>query len=157
MPSYSFLRVQSQIAPHNPYRRQVSCMDLATLSLILQLVVFAMLICGYLLFRAHNIKGHGLVLFTATIVHIGAILLRMIPALSSDPQFISITLDPLSLIHWSHVVLGSTAPALGAYISLRWIIHGTNPRYCFGKWMMRITFITWIISLLFGIVMYLLP
>ena len=132
-------------------------MDIATLSLILQLTVFAMLTIGYLLFRAHNIKGHGYILCTATIIHIGAILLRMIPAISSDPQFISITLDPLSLIHWSHITLGLIAPTLGTYISLRWIIHGTNPRYCVGKWMMRITFIMWIISLLFGIVMYFSP
>ena len=132
-------------------------MDITTLSLILQLIVFVMLIFGYLLFIAHNIKGHGYILCTATIIHIVAILLRMIPAISSDPQFISITLDPLSLIHWSHITLGLIAPTLGTYISLRWIIHGTNPRYCVGKWMMRITFITWIISLAFGIVMYFIP
>ena len=132
-------------------------MDIPTISLILQLFVLAMLIFGYLLFRAHNLKGHGFVLSTATIVHIVAILLRMIPAISSDPQFISITLDPLSLIHWGHIALGLIAPTLGTYISLRWIIHGTNPHNCVGKWIMRITFITWIISLLFGIVMFLLP
>ena len=132
-------------------------MDIATLSLILQLTVFAMLIFGYLLFRAHNIKGHGVVLCVATVVHIGAILLRMIPAVFSDPEFTSLSLDPLNMIHWSHIVLGLIAPALGTYISLRWIIHGTNPRYCVGKWMMRITFITWIISLVFGIVMYFIP
>lgn len=132
-------------------------MDIATLSLILQLTVFAMLIFGYLLFIARNIKGHGFVLCVATVVHIGAILLRMIPAVSSDPEFTSLILDPLNLIHWSHITLGLIAPALGAYISLRWIIHRTNPRYCVGKWMMRITFITWIISLVFGIVMYFIP
>ena len=132
-------------------------MDIATVSLILQLLVFAMLIFGYLRFRASDIKGHGFILCTATVVHIGAILLRMIPAFSSDPEFMSISLDSLSLIHWGHVALGFIAPALGVYISLRWILHGTNPRFCSGKWLMRITFVTWMVSLLFGIVMYFLP
>jgi uncharacterized membrane protein YozB (DUF420 family) len=131
-------------------------MDISTVSLILQLLVFAMLISGYLRFRASDIKGHGFILCAATIVHIGAILLRMIPAFFSDPEFMSISLDSLSLIHWGHVALGFIAPALGIYISLRWILHGTNPRYCSGKWLMRITFVTWIVSLLFGIVMYFL-
>jgi uncharacterized membrane protein YozB (DUF420 family) len=132
-------------------------MDISTISLILQLIVLAMLIYGYLRFRASDIKGHGFVLCAATVVHIGSILLRMIPAIYSDPQFISITLDLLSLIHWSHVALGLIPPTLGVYLSLRWIIHRTDTRYCTGKWIMRITFITWIISLLFGIVMYLSP
>ncbi len=129
-------------------------MDLPTLSLLLQLLIFAMLVFGYLRFRAGDLKGHGLVLATATVIHIGVIILRMIPAMAADPEFTYITLDPVSLIHWGHVALGLLAPALGVYISLRWFVHGSDPRFCRGKWLMRITFVTWLVSLLFGIVMY---
>ena len=132
-------------------------MDIATISLVLQLLIFALLIFGYQRFRHGDLKGHGLVLASATLVHIGVIILRMIPAVASDPEFMSINLDPLNLIHWGHVALGLLAPALGVYISLRWVFYGSDPRFCRGKLLMRITFITWLISLLFGIVMYFLP
>jgi uncharacterized membrane protein YozB (DUF420 family) len=132
-------------------------MDIATISLILQLLILAMLIYGYFLFKTGDIKGHGFVLCTATAVHIGVIILRMIPAASSDPQFMSISFDPLSLIHWGHAALGLLAPALGSYISLRWVWHGTDPRFCRGKWLMRITFVSWMVALISGIVMYFLP
>jgi uncharacterized membrane protein YozB (DUF420 family) len=132
-------------------------MDITTISLALQLLVFALLIFGYYRFRAGDLIGHGLVLVSATVVHIGAIILRMIPAFSTDPQFLSIMLDPLNLMHWSHVALGLLAPALGLYISLRWVLHGSNPRFCRGKLLMRITFVVWFVSLLFGIVMYFSP
>ena len=120
-------------------------MDIATISLVLQLLVFALLLFGYYRFRAGDLFGHGLVLVSATVIHIGAIIIRMIPAFSSDPQFIAMTLDPLSLIHWGHVALGLIAPALGVYISLRWVLHGSDPRFCRGKSLMRITLVAWLI------------
>ena len=132
-------------------------MDIATISLILQLLVFGLLIFGYIRFRTGDLIGHGLVLVSATVIHIGAIILRMIPAFSTDPQFLSIKLDPLNLIHWSHVALGLLAPSFGVYISLRWVLHGSNPRFCRGNLLMRITFVVWFISLLFGVVMYFSP
>ena len=131
-------------------------MDIATISLVLQLLVFALLLFGYYRFKAGDLIGHSRVLASATVIHLGAIILRMIPAFSSDPQFIAITLDPLSLTHWGHVALGLIAPALGVYISLRWILHGSDPRFCRGKLLMRVTLVAWLISLLLGIVMYFL-
>jgi len=132
-------------------------MDIATISLILQLLIFAMLIYGYYRFRLGDVKGHGLVLFAATIVHIGVIVLRMVPQFFIDPEFMTITTDPLNWIHWGHVALGLLPPVLGGYITLRWASHGFDYKFCRGKWLMRVTVITWIVSLLFGIVMYFSP
>jgi uncharacterized membrane protein YozB (DUF420 family) len=131
--------------------------EIGTLSLITQVIVFFLLCFGYLMFRKGDLKGHGAVLTVATFLHIGLLFLRMFPAFFLDHEFLFFALDPENLAHWGHVGLGLLAPVLGIYLSLRWVIHGFNPKWCAGKTLMRIVFLTWFVSLVLGFVIYVLP
>ena len=116
----------------------------------------ALLALGYLRFRAGDLRGHGLILVAATVIHYASVITLMIPVLLSEyPSFISSPLATFSLLNIAHDATGGAAMILAAYISIRWIANHLNPKGCIGKTLMRATIITWAASLIIGLIIHL--
>jgi len=121
-----------------------------------QLLLMAILAYGYLRYRAGDLRGHGYSLVAATVIHYVSVFALMIPVLVDDyPSLAADPLDAFSLVNVAHAATGGVAMVLAAYISIRWIVNGLNPRECEGKTMMRVTLLNWSVSLLIGLFIHL--
>ncbi len=128
----------------------------ATLSLVLQLVVLALIIIAYELRRRFKFRLHGFCMFFAFAIHlavIGAIMIpsyveALIPITLSKPQ------SEISLLSLAHVPVGTAAIVLAAWIMATWRFRGQT-EYCRSKKpTMRVTFVLWLIALGIGVVFY---
>jgi len=127
-----------------------------TPTVITQIFLMALLALGYLRYRSGDLRGHGLILVAATIIHYASVILQMIPVLLSEyPYFTSAPLASFTLLNVAHDATGGVAMILAAYISARWLANGLNPKGCMGKNLMRVTIITWAASLLIGLIIHL--
>ena len=127
-----------------------------TPTVITQIFLMALLALGYLRYRAGDLRSHGLILVAATVIHYASVILQMLPVfLSEYPSFTSTPLASFTLLNVAHDVTGGAAMILAAYISIRWIANGLNPKGCTGKTLMRATIITWFASLLIGLYVHL--
>ena len=130
----------------------------ADLNLVVQIIMGAALVAGWLLAKRKRYRAHGVCQTTVLLLNLLMIGLVMWP---SFQQQVKPTL-PKVLHKWyyaaaaTHAALGITAELLGLYIV---IVAGTNvlPQWlCFKKWKrwMRTELVLWSIVLLSGIVTY---
>ncbi len=121
-----------------------------------QLLLMAILAYGYLRYRAGDLRGHGYALVAATVIHYASVLALMIPVFVSEyPSLAASPLGAFALANVAHAATGAVAMVLAAYISIRWIANGLNPRGCQGKTIMRVTILNWSASLLIGLILHL--
>jgi hypothetical protein len=127
-----------------------------TIALIIQIIVLALLIYGYSLYRHLMFKLHGKIMAWAVVLHLIVIFAVMIPSLvlAVIPEYIiQRTYSTVSAITLIHVPLGITAASLGVWFVIAWRIQGL--RGCFNrKKLMLATMITWLSSLSLGITLY---
>lgn len=129
----------------------------STISLVIQVVVLALLISAYMLKKQNRFRQHGLVMFSAVVLHIVSILAVMIPSFTAffaAPSLIDYA-DAFVLITLIHVITGTTAAILGVWLVGVWHLQ-KNLQPCFRrKRVMDITIILWMLSIFIGIFLYL--
>jgi uncharacterized membrane protein YozB (DUF420 family) len=133
---------------------------IATIDVIVQLILLAMLIAGFaVLRRKRGLKAHGALFALATLLNLGAIIVRMVPSFLDEVQGVPITWTSSFIVMIVHMVIGTIAEALALIIVLRWVWNRFSPKGCYakgfmGKGIMNMTFVLWLIALLLGLVLY---
>jgi hypothetical protein len=128
----------------------------ATVSLELQIAIFALLWLGFELKRRAMFRLHGFVMLAALAVHLAIIFAIMVPAFVE--ALIPITIkNPTSLIGLLsplHAATGSVAAALGVWVICAWRFRRST-QYCAPKKrVMYATFFVWLVSLALGVLLY---
>jgi hypothetical protein len=126
----------------------------STLTLVIQLVVFALLIVGFTLKRRKSFLQHGFLMVSAVFLHLISVLIIMVPsfeAITFTVTALPVTIVALSIIH---AVFGLTALVLGIWISASWRFR-QGLQYCAPKKsLMLVTFVVWTIAILIGVALY---
>ena len=129
---------------------------LATLSLIVQFVVLALLFGGLWLKKTKKFRQHGITMLTAVVLHIITILVVMIPSFISgfiSPGSIDLA-NALVVTSLVHAFVGIAALLLGVWLVASWRLKA-DMKTCFAKkGIMRVTITIWLITLFLGIFMY---
>lgn len=131
------------------------------ISLVLQIVILFLLVLGLPFFRGprdqKNLTWHGYSTVAALVLHTILILTVMIPSFSEGLTELA-DLDLFSsLTIWSHIILGTTAEALGILIIGLWLGRGPKKMACWKmkRWMMP-TFVIWVLSIINGTLIHVL-
>jgi uncharacterized membrane protein YozB (DUF420 family) len=129
----------------------------ATVSIVIQIIVFIMLIGGVWLKRRKKFRQHGIVMFAAILLHAVTIFAWMMPSFSRlfiYPGAISLE-DLLTVGIIIHALTGVIAIILGVWIVTSWRLR-VDVKTCFAKKnVMRVTITLWIIAMAIGIILYL--
>jgi len=128
----------------------------ATATLAIQIVVLVLLLVAMNLKNKKKFRQHGIMMTTAVVLHIIAILLVMIPSFSvlfmSAPG--TIMINAIVIVSFIHVALGSIAVALGIWLAVSWHFKRDMQRCFANKRIMKPTLALWITALLLGVIMY---
>ena len=128
----------------------------ATASLTFQIIVLFLLLYGYLLKRQMRFRQHGIAMFSAVILHLATVLAIMVPSfvLAIIPEFITPNVYGItSVLTLIMAVAGALAVSLGVWLVASWRFR--DVRGCFKKKrIMLTTMAMWLVSLSFGIVLY---
>ncbi len=128
-----------------------------TLTLLLQLAVFFLLVGGVLLKRRQMYREKGFAMFLAVFLHLVTIGVIMVPSftLGLVPIIAKSPTQTVSMLSLLHVILGGTAAVIGVWIVGTWRFR-RSLQYCAPKrrWM-KVTFWVWLSSLGSGFVFYL--
>lgn len=126
-------------------------------SLLVQLSVLAMLVYGYYLKSKLRFRRHGIVMASAAILHLGFVLVIMIPSfvLAVIPNYIvAAPLTLTSIVGLIHAITGATTITLAVWLVLAWRFK-KDFSGCFGrKKVMLPTLSLWFVTLMLGIVLF---
>ena len=103
-----------------------------------------------------NFKIHGLLMGLAIVLHLIFFFIVMLPSFTAGFEFFTTSISLFGVQSmWIHAIPGSIAIILGLYIVITWISKIQNISNCFKKKrLMDITFIVWLLSIVFGIITY---
>lgn len=121
------------------------------ISIILQLVVMGVILVGFVFANKRSFMPHGAVMFIATLLNTGSILVVMIPvALRLGDSSIT----GFNMLFRAHALLGLTVEAVAIYILANWRFQKPGPT-CFQRknWMLTLTLV-WIGELILGMLLY---
>ena len=131
---------------------------LGSLTLLLQLSVFLLVVGGFLLKKRQMFRAHGFAMFAGLVLHLVTIGVIMVPSfvVALVPIIATSPFRDISLFSPVHVALGGTTAALGLWIVGSWRMR-RSLQFCAPKrkWM-RLTIWVWAFSLLSGFLLYLL-
>jgi uncharacterized membrane protein YozB (DUF420 family) len=129
----------------------------ATISLVTQIVVLVLLFASIWLKGKKKYRQHGIMMFTAVVLHTVVILAWMIPSFSSlisSPSTLN-PVDALMVTALVHAVTGIMTVILGFWLVASWRLQ-VDVKACFAKKKaMRVTLTLWLITLVLGIILYL--
>lgn len=128
-----------------------------TVNLGIQMVVFGLLICGYLVKRQKKYRQHGLIMLSAVVLHIISILVVMVPSFAAFFADISMVnfADILVIATLIHVSAGLIAASLGVWLVSSWHLQ-TSLQTCFRKKrFMDVTLSLWLLAISLGVILYL--
>jgi uncharacterized membrane protein YozB (DUF420 family) len=129
----------------------------ATISLVTQIVVPVLLFGGIWLKGKKKYRQHGIMMFTAVVLHTVVILAWMIPKFSSllsSPSTLN-PVDALMVAILVHAFMGIATVILGFWLVASWRLQ-VDVKACFAKKKaMRVTLTLWLITLVLGIILYL--
>jgi hypothetical protein len=121
------------------------------ISVILQLVVMGVIFVGFVFAKRRSFMTHGIVLFIATLLNTGSILMVMIPVAFrlGDSSVIG-----LNMLFRAHMVVGLIVEAAAIYILAEWRFQKPGPT-CFQrkKWMLTLALV-WMGELILGLLLY---
>jgi uncharacterized membrane protein YozB (DUF420 family) len=129
----------------------------STISLGIQIVVFALLIGAILMKNQKKYRQHGIIMLSAVALHWISILVVMIPSFAN---FFSVSsaidfASPIVVITFVHVFAGFIAAFLGTWLVGSWRLK-TDLQTCFRKKrVMDVTFGFWSLAIFLGIILYL--
>ena len=121
------------------------------ISMILQLVVMGVILVGFVFANRRSFMPHGAVMFIATLLNTGSILVVMIPvALRLGDSSIT----GLNMLFRAHAVIGLIVEATAVYLVADWRFQKPGPT-CFQRenWMLTLTLV-WIGELILGMLLY---
>jgi hypothetical protein len=127
----------------------------ADINLIVQLIIIALLLTGYIHKRNKKFRLHGQLMVTAVVVNGLAITLVMAPSLIFG--FGAITSNPIGpgpLITIAHAVVGATAWLCGAYLSWVWRLKPATAECFKRKKLMKPVLYTWLAAAILGVGFY---
>ena len=131
---------------------------IATASLIIQIVVLFLILYGYLLKKQQRFRQHGITMFSAVVLHLATMFGIMIPSfiVAIVPDFIVPNAYGLtSVVTLVMAVTGALAVSLGVWLVVSWRFR--DVKGCFSrKRIMLTTIIFWLVSLSFGIALYII-
>ncbi len=120
-------------------------------NLVIQLILTLVLIYGYVLFRSGKIKLHSQVTAFVTGINLLSILFSMLPRfLDESEHILENPFGVEAILLTSHHLLGLIAEVLALYSIYKWWKGD-----CKGKMLMRSILLSWIVSSLIGIYLYL--
>jgi len=125
-------------------------------NLILQIVTIALLFLGRSYAKRKRFRTHGLIMTTATTLHVLSILLIMAP---SFIRYFGALLGPPTLgivITWIHAASGIVAAALALLVVTRWRLQTSTAACIKRRQFMKPLLFLWTTSLLLGIGFYIL-
>ena len=132
---------------------------IVTFSLIIQLVVFALLIIGYIYKRKQKYRLHGLVMTSAVVIHLVAIFAIMVRSFVQAiiPEFILVNpVELVSIVSIIHGVLGATAAILGTWRVASWRLRKDLTGCINKRKYMLATITVWSAAIIFGTALYLI-
>ncbi len=126
-------------------------------NLLFQIISFLIIVAsiGYKLKK--NFKVHGTLMGLGLILHLVFFVVAMWPSFSGAINFFTTSTSLLGVqAMWIHAIPGLVTLVLGFYIVVSWILNVSNISSCFKKKrIMDVVLISWLVSLIFGIVTYL--
>jgi uncharacterized membrane protein YozB (DUF420 family) len=128
----------------------------STLSLGIQIVVLCLLIGAVFLKTYKKYRQHGIVMFSAVVLHIVSILAVMVPSFRAyvGPGVINFS-DLWAIVTLVHVSAGFMTALFGIWLVGSWHLK-TDIQGCFKKKrFMDVTLILWMLSIVLGILLYL--
>ena len=119
--------------------------------MILQLAVMGVILVGFVFANRRRFVSHGAVMFIATLLNTGSILVVMIPvALRLGDSSIT----GLNMLFRAHALIGLMVEAMAVYLVADWRFQKPGPT-CFQRknWMLILTLV-WIGELILGMLLY---
>ena len=127
----------------------------STISLGVQIVVLGLLIGAVFLKTQKKYRQHGIVMFSAVVLHISSILIVMGPSFGAyvGPGMINFS-EGVPILTLVHVSSGLIAALLGVWLIGSWHLK-KDMKGCFRKKrFMDVTLVLWILAILLGIMLY---
>jgi hypothetical protein len=128
----------------------------STASLGIQIVVLCLLIGAVFLKTHKKYRQHGIVMFSAVVLHIVSILAVMVPSFRAyiGPGVINFS-DLWAIVTLVHVSAGFMTALFGIWLVGSWHLK-TDIQRCFKKKrFMDVTLTLWMLSIILGILLYL--
>jgi len=130
---------------------------LSYLDLFVQIAILCVLVLDYFLIQKKNRKIHGIVMTSAFVTNTVLVLVVMLmPFLAESTEIFENIIATENLLFLGHHLLGLITEVLGAFLVLRWVVKGLSTESCKGKTLMRATLSIWFVSILLGILLFLL-
>ena len=124
-------------------------------NLILQIAILVLLVIGRRLAKNRKLLTHGKAMGALLLLHTIAILLAMLPSFLTNFGSLRNISDPRVIITWIHIILGTSAEALGVFLVSKWRFQPKSVAACVKRGsLMKSTFILWTLSAVLGIVFY---
>lgn len=131
-----------------------SILLISTFSLAVELVVLGLLIFGYRLKRIRKYRNHGTIMTAAVPLHLATIswmIFSFVGYLTSAPLDFG---NPLILLAITHVIIGTVAVSLGAWLVISWHLQSDLQKCFTRKRQMRTAIVLWSTAIFLGIVLY---
>ena len=126
-------------------------------NLLIQIISFLIIAIsiGYKLKK--KFKVHGVLMGFGIILHLVFFIIAMWPSFSGGFDFFTTSTSLLGVqAMWIHAIPGLITLVLGLFVVVSWLLRVSDISSCFKKKrIMDLTLISWLISLIFGIVTYL--
>jgi uncharacterized membrane protein YozB (DUF420 family) len=126
-------------------------------NLLIQILSFVIISIGIGYKIKKKFKIHGILMGSGIILHLLFFVVAMWPSFSGAFDFFTTSTSLLGVqAMWIHAILGLITLILGLYVVVSWLLHVSNISSCFKKKrIMDVILISWLTSLVFGIVTYL--
>lgn len=128
------------------------------INLLIQIISFVMLLAGLVYKIKGKFKMHGSLMSIAIILHLLSFLIAMAPSFVEGFEFFTTGAFQAGVqTMWIHAISGAVSLILGLFLIVAWVPRTSNIKPCFGrKRIMDATVILWAISLIFGVVTYII-
>jgi uncharacterized membrane protein YozB (DUF420 family) len=124
-------------------------------NLVLQISIVVILLVGLALNRRRKYFWHGIAMLVALVLNLGAFLLVMGPSLLAlEPSIVISPLNRISIVAIVHGTLGGVTEILGIWIVGSWHGRRSTQSCARKKWIMRVTWVMWLIALVLGMLLY---
>lgn len=128
------------------------------INLLIQIISFVMLLAGLVYKIKGKFKMHGSLMSIAIILHLLSFFIAMAPSFVEGFEFFTTEAFQAGVqTMWIHAISGAVSLILGLFLIAAWVPRASNIKPCFGrKRIMDVTVILWAISLIFGVVTYII-
>jgi uncharacterized membrane protein YozB (DUF420 family) len=127
-------------------------------NMIIQIMTMIIILVSFYYMKKGKLKQHGILMGLAVILHfltfvsvMGLIFNQNFEFFSTETSFLLVQTT------WLHAIPGAIALLLAIFLVGKWVIHASVTASCYKRRrIMDVTLIFWLISLIFGIVTYVL-